>query len=158
VQGKPVDYRKIRAEYVRSPAHISVRALAAKWGMSGETLGKRASREGWAAQRDAYWAKVEAVAESNAIDRYTQVLDDVIDPDRVRGVLEAAAKVAESPIHTGTKDRRLLLEMIGLIGDRRPEGGTVGVHLTEEQAERTISNIARFVGLVSTARPSKKKP
>ena len=122
---------------------VGLRELATRWqqrgdGYSFRALARQSSGEGWVRQRREHWARARERADQKAVETAADVLVRVVTPDAISSVLEAALAVAKGEDHQGNKDRRLVLTLAGLYGERvsvehsGPGGGAIPVELTTD--------------------------
>jgi hypothetical protein len=88
-----INYEPIQNEYIET--EISVRALAAKWGISFGTLAERARREGWLSLRQAHGRSVAARS-------YEGMLSQVAEQERAVRLEQIA--VLRATLHQYAKD------------------------------------------------------
>lgn len=94
-----VDWQAVRLSYVRGEG--SYKAIAERYGISLNTLTKRAKREGWAQARRAYAASVASSAQKRAVSRDAKKLAALQDAgSRMCDQLEAIMRDAERELHT----------------------------------------------------------
>ena len=94
-----VDWQAIRLAYVRGQG--SYKQIAEQFGISLNTLTKRAKREGWAQAKRAYSASVSASAQKIAVSRDAKKLAALQDAgSRMCDQLEAIMRDAERELHT----------------------------------------------------------
>lgn len=102
-----VDWERIRAEYIAGGT--TFRALAKKYGVTKDAIGRRAKAEGWGEKRDATATKVRQATERKIIERRSdECADNAAVAMRIRAKLlkRLESEIDALPERMGTESAR----------------------------------------------------